>query len=175
MHRLGFALVLATATLACDRGATTQPPVQAATPEAEPAPEPEAEAEPAPEPEAEAEPEVSKLDADAVSEGGFEARNLHCTFAEPSSRASGYIIASLVDADAALDACAPKGMAIEVGWSYVGGPTSEISVAAENSKVANCVAAAVSQHVSAGVRASCNAVLLLGDVTKASAAFEARK
>jgi hypothetical protein len=140
-------------------------------PERAPEPEPEPQAEPEPEPE----PEVTKFDAAELSEGGFEARNLHCSFNEPSSRAAGYITASLVDADAALDACAPKGAAIEVTWAYLNGPVGSISVVATNSKVANCVAAAMSNNVSAGVKASCSAVLLLGDPAGATAAFEAQK
>jgi hypothetical protein len=179
MHRLGFALVLAVATLACEKS-QTPPPVEP-EPAAEPAPptavdEPEPEPESTPEPAPTAEPEVSQFDATEFSEAGFEARDVHCTFEEPSSKATGYIKASLVDADAALEACLSKGgAAIRVEWKYIGGPTSDISVDAENQKVANCVANVVAKNISAGVKASCSAVFLLGDTTAAAAAYEARK
>lgn len=176
MHRLGFSLLLAVGVLACDR--SQPPPVEPEPADAaDPEPEPESEPEPAPEPEPEPEaaPEVMNFDAAELSQDGFEARNLHCTFDDASSVATGYITASLVDADAALDACAPKGAAIEVTWAYLGGPIGDISVVAERSKVANCVAAAMSNNVSAGVKATCSAVLLLGDIAGATASFETRK
>jgi hypothetical protein len=177
MHRLGFAVLLAAATLACDKSQT--PPTQEPEPAVDAPPQPEPEAEPEPEPEPEpapaAEPEVSEFKAETFSEGGFEARNLNCSFDEASSKATGYVKASLVDADAALDACAPKGAAIEVSWDYVGGPVGNISVVAENQKVANCVGAAMSKNVSAGLHASCTAVFLIGDTAGATASFEKRK
>ena len=45
---------------------------------------------------------------------------------------------------------------------------------AENQKVANCVANAVAKNVSAGVRATCAAVFLIGDPTAAAASYESR-
>lgn len=177
MHRLGFAVLLAAATLACDKSQT--PPTQEPQPTVDAPPQTEPESEPEPEPEPEpapaAEPEVSEFKAATFSEGGFEARNLNCSFDEPSSKATGYVRASLVDADAALDACAPKGAAVDASWDYAGGPVNNISVGAENQKVANCVSAAMSNHLSAGLHASCTAVFLIGDIAGATASFEKGK
>jgi hypothetical protein len=179
MRRLGFAVLLAAATLACDKSQTPPPrepePTVAPPSQPEPEEEPEAEPEPEPEPAPAAEPEVSSFNAETFSEGGFEARFINCSFDEPSSKATGYIKASLVDADAAIDACAPKGAAIDVTWDYAGGPASNISVVAENQKVANCVGAAISKNVSAGLHASCTGVFLIGDLAGATASFDKRK
>lgn len=182
MHRLRpSALLLVVATLACERGqsapATVTPddgPPPQPSPEPADEPEPADAPEPADEPEPAGEPEVSQFVAEEFSEGGFVARNLRCEFEQASSVATGYIKASLVDADAALDACVSKGAAIQVSWKYIGGPSSDISVDGENQKVANCVANAVANNVSAGVRASCSAVFLLGDSAAATASFDSR-
>jgi hypothetical protein len=184
MHRLGLALILVAstvATVACERGQTapdtatpsdSPPPQPSPEPESEPASEEPESEEPEPEPAGEA--EVSQFVAEDFTEGGFSARNIRCEFEEASSVATGYIKASLVDADAALDACSSKGTALQVSWKYIGGPTSDISVDADNQKTANCVANAIAKHVSAGVRASCTAVLLIGDSAGAAASFESR-
>ena len=181
MHRLGFVVLLVAATplaLACDKSQPqpTQDP-EPATDAPPPQPEPETEPEPEPEPEvaAPSEPEVSSFDADQFSEGGFEARHVHCTFDDPSSKATGYIKASFADADAAFDACAPKGAAIEVTWDYMGGPVGNISVVTENQKVANCMGSAMTNSLSAGVHATCSAIFLIGDIAGATAAFEKKK
>ncbi len=145
---------------------TTEP---AAQPEAEPAAE--AEPEPAAEPEPEAEPEVSEIDEAVFSKDGFEARDLHCSLGEPTRNAARYIAAGLADQDAALDACAPEGAAVEVNWVYLGGPTGDISVVAETSSLANCVTQAMAK-VRAGVEADCRAVILIGDPAGATAAYD---
>jgi hypothetical protein len=177
MHRFGLTVLLVAASLACEPSKSTTPPEPSPAeskpePEPEPEVEPEPEPEPAPEPEPE-EPEVSEFAEAVLSQGGFEARGLKCTFAEPTREGQGYIIAGLVDADAALDACAPKGAAIDVSWNYVSGQAGNIDVSAKTSKQANCVATAMGQ-VRAGIEAECSAVLLLGDPAAAAAAYEAR-
>lgn len=178
MHRLGLFVLLVFAA-ACERSESSTPPEPTPTvstpaeaeaeAEAEPEPEPEAELEPTPE----AEPEVSEIKQEVFSKDGFEARNLSCAINVPTRGADGYIAAGLVDADAALDACAPKGAAVQVSWEYLSGQAGNISVDATSSKLANCVAAAMGK-VRAGVDASCSAVLLIGDAAGAAAAFEAR-
>ena len=172
MRRLSFVAVLSISTalvfVACKREDTEAP--------AEPAvsePEPEVEPEPEPEPEPEQDPEEIKVDQDVVSRDGFEARDLHCVIDVPTRGATGYILAGLTDADAALDACAPKGAAIKVEWSYVNNVAGNASVSASSQKMANCVAKAMGE-VHAGVSAKCSAVLLLGDLTAATAAYDAR-
>jgi hypothetical protein len=175
MQRIGLSVLLVFATAACDKSDSSnqpepEPAPVAAEPEPESEPEPEPEPEPAPEPE---NPEVSDYDVPTYSKDGFEARNLSCEFAEPTREGPGYIDASLRDADAALDACAPKGAAIDVEWAYLGGPTGEIDVAAGSKKQADCVAAALAK-IRAGVTATCKATLLLGDTAAATAAFDAR-
>ncbi|PRQ03438.1 hypothetical protein ENSA5_15990 [Enhygromyxa salina] len=183
MRHLGLALVLVAAAVACEPSKPSTPPepTPVAEPEAdaeieaEAEPEAEAEAEPEPEaePEAEAEAEVTQIDEAVFSKDGFEARDFHCSFDWPTRHAARYIAAGLADEDAALDACAPEGAAVEVEWSYAGGPTQNISVSAESSKIANCVTTAMTK-VRAGVEGDCSAILLIGDPARAAAAYEAR-
>ncbi|MFO7564158.1 MAG: hypothetical protein R6X02_16045 [Enhygromyxa sp.] len=174
MNRLGFTILLVFAA-ACERSesSTTPEPTPAVSPAESPAePEPRIEPEPEPEPEPEQSEETGLSEA-VFSREGFEARNLNCSFNTPTSGGSGYIAAGLVDADAELDACAPKGAAVTVSWDYVSGGAANISVEATSPKLANCVAAAMTK-VRAGVDANCSAVLLIGDSAGAAAAFEAR-
>jgi hypothetical protein len=177
MHRLGLVVVFITAAVACERSQSSTPPeptpsasTTEVAPAPEPAPEPEPELVPAPEPD---EPEVSEIKQAVFSKDGFEARDLQCALTVPTRGAEGFIAAGLADQDAALDACAPKGAAIEISWGYVSGQARNVSVSAETSKQANCVMAAMA-GVRAGVEASCSAIMLLGDPAGAAAAYEAR-
>jgi outer membrane biosynthesis protein TonB len=176
MLRLGLAVVLVAAMVACERSqpSTSPEPAPAASsePSSEPDPEPDPEPEPAPAAEPE-EPEVSEIKQSVFKKDGFEARDLQCALSVPTRGAEGYIAAGLADADAELDACAPKGAAIEVRWGYVSGQAGNVSVDAATSKQANCVAAAM-KKVRAGVEANCSAILLIGDPTAAAAAYDAR-
>jgi hypothetical protein len=177
MHRLGLIVVLAAAA-ACEPATSSTPPEPtpaAATAESPSEPEPESAPAPEPEsaPEPEPAPEVSKIDEPVYSKEGFEARDLHCTLETPTRGAAGYIAAGLVDADATLDACAPKGAAVEVSWAYISSMAQNVSVEAETSSLANCVMTAMAS-VRAGVDASCSAVLLIGDPAAAAAAYDAR-
>lgn len=182
--RLAVLLVslISFATVACERSQpTTSPEPSPAETPTEVAPEPEAEAEAEAESEPEEpeepaepeEPEVSEIKEAVFKKDGFEARDFQCQLSVPTRGAVGYIAAGLADADAELDACAPKGAAIEVSWGYVSGQAGNVSVGAETSKQANCVAAAM-KKVRAGVEANCSAILLLGDPTAAAAAYDAR-
>lgn len=184
MLRSRLAVLLITsviATVACERSQPSTPPEPspAKTPTevaSEPDPQEEAEADPEPahtpsEPE---DPEISEIKEAVFKKDGFEARDFQCELSVPTRGADRYIAAGLADADAELDACAPKGAAIEVRWGYVSGQAGNVSVDAETSKQANCVAAAM-KKVRAGVEANCSAILLLGDPTAAAAAYDARK
>ena len=184
MRRLGVASLLVASLVsglvACDRSSGSTPPdsTGAAEVEAAPAPAPEPEPEPESEPEPEPEPaatEVSKVAEAVVEKDGFVARDLQCSLDVPTADGDRYILASLTDpaVDAALDACAPKGAAIEVEWSYMSGQAGDISVVATSGKQASCIAAAMTK-VHAGVTAKCSAVLLIGDLAAATAAYEAR-
>lgn len=182
MHRLGFAVLLIATTVACERSQTSTPPepAPAETPAdapAEPAnealAEPEEPEEPAVESQPAQEPEISEVKQPVFEKDGFLARDLVCSLTVPTRGADRYIAAGLVDADAALDACAPKGAAVDVTWGYVSGQARNVSVDAETSKLANCVMKAMEQ-VRAGVEAECRAVLLIGDPVCAAAAYEAR-
>ena len=179
MLRIRLAVLLITATVACERSQPSTPPESSSAetptevapePAPEPEPEPTPEAEPAPEPE---EPEVSEIKEAVFKKDGFEARDLQCVLTVPTRGAAGYIAAGLAEQDAALDACAPKGAAIEIRWGYVSGKAGNVSVSAETTKQANCIAAAMKQ-VRAGVEANCSAIMLLGDPTAAAAAYDAR-
>lgn len=178
MRSLAITVLLLSSMVACDssKSSTTPEPTPSDSgstvqpqPEPEPAPEPEPEPEPAPE----AEPEVMAFEEPAFSQDGFEARNLKCTFNSSTRSGPGYIKAGLADVDAALDACAPKGAAIDVTWGYISNQAQNISVSAPNNTVVKCVMKAMG-GVRAGVEANCSAVLLIGDVAAATAAFEAR-
>lgn len=173
MQRLGSTLLLTFCVVACDSKSSTPPeptPTQAAVEQPQPQPEPELEPEPEPEPEV-AEP--MEFSEPTFSQDGFEARNLHCKLNVETRGAAGFIKAGLVDQDAELDACAPKGAAIEITWSYVSNAAQNVSVVAGNNTMAKCITKAMG-GVRAGVDASCSAVLLLGDLTAATAAYDAR-
>ncbi|EDM77402.1 hypothetical protein PPSIR1_37844 [Plesiocystis pacifica SIR-1] len=170
------------AVFACEPAEPTTPPSEGTDAPAEAAPEPEPEmAEPEPEvepepeaaPEPEPEPEVSEVNLPSLSRDGFEARNLHCELETPTRNAERYITAGLVKRDADLDACAPKGAAVEVQWEYVSGNAASVEVSASSGGVANCVSTTMTK-VGAGVSARCSAVLLLGDQAAAQAEFDAR-
>lgn len=176
MQRLGLTVLLISMMVACDSSKSSTPPEPTPTDaavepqaEVEPTPEPEPEPEPAPEPE----PEVMAFDEPVFSQDGFEARNLECKFNSATRGGAGYVKAGLVDVDAALDACAPKGAAIDVAWGYISNQAQNISVSAASNTVAKCVMKAMG-GVRAGVEANCTAVLLIGDVAAATAAFDAR-
>jgi hypothetical protein len=178
MQRLGVTVLLTLAMVGCDSSESTTPPEPTPT-DAVVEPQPELESEPVSEPEpettAEAEPEVMAFEEPVFSQDGFEARNLECKFNSATrSAAAGYIKAGLVDVDAAIDACAPKGAVIDVTWGYISNQAQNISVSAQSNTVAKCVMKAMG-GVRAGVEANCSAVLLIGDVTAATAAFDARK
>jgi hypothetical protein len=171
--------LLVSTLVACDSSESSTPPEPTPTDsgssvEPQPEPEPEPEPEPASEPEPEPEPEVMEFEEPVFSENGFEARNLECKFNSATRGGAGYIKAGLVDQDAALDACAPKGAAIDVTWGYISNQAQNVSVSAQSNTVAKCVMKAMG-GVRAGVDATCSAVFLIGDVTAATAAFDARK
>ena len=171
--------MLLAATIACERSQPSTTPEPSVTPEVTPEPEPaseptpEVEPEPEPAPEEPEEPEVSAIKEAVFEKDGFQARDLQCTLTVPTRGAAGYIAAGLAEQDAALDACAPKGAAIEISWGYVSGQARNVSVSAETSKQANCIMAAMGK-VRAGVEANCSAIMLIGDPTGAAAAYDAR-
>jgi hypothetical protein len=188
MRRLSIASVLVLSLAACERAPSSTPPESGggsevapsekpAIPDPEPAlePEPEAESETDPEPESPPATAVSEVTEPVVEKDGFVARDLHCTLSDATVNGDRYILAGLTDpeVDAALDACAPKGAAIAVEWSYVSGQAADIAVVASSPKQASCIAAAMTK-VRAGVSAECSAVLLVGDLTAATKAYEAR-
>jgi hypothetical protein len=175
MQRLGSTVLLIFCVVACDSDKSSTPPEPTSTTGAveQPQPEPEAEPEPEPEPEPAEVAEPMEFSEASFSQDGFEARNFHCKLNAETKGAQGYIKAGLVDQDAALDACAPKGAAIEVTWSYVSSAAQNVSVVGQNASQAKCITKAMA-GVRAGVDASCSAVLLLGDLTAATAAFDAR-
>jgi hypothetical protein len=173
MQRLGITVLLLSTMVACDSSKSSTPPEPTPT-DATVEPQPEPEPEPEPEPAPEAEPEMMEFNEPAFSQDGFEARNLHCKFNSATRGGDGYIKAGLVDVDAALDACAPKGAAIDVEWGYISNQAQNISVSAESNSVVKCVMKAMG-GVRAGVEANCTAVLLIGDTAAATAAFDARK
>jgi hypothetical protein len=181
MHRHGLIVLIPLmipmiiVASACERSQSSTSPeptptVSNPTPRSEPEPERDVEPEADSEPE---DPEIDRIDEPVFSRDGFEARGLKCSLNTPTRSADRYIAAGLVDADAALDACAPKGAAVQVSWEYVGGGAANITVDATSSKLAKCVATAMTQ-VRAGVGASCSAILLIGDPAGATAAFDAR-
>jgi hypothetical protein len=176
MQRLGPTVLLIFCVAACDsdKSSTTPEPASTSGAVEQPQPEPEAEPEPEPEPEPVAEvAEPMEFKEASFSQDGFEARNFHCKLNAETKGAQGFIKAGLVDQDAALDACAPKGAAIEVTWSYISSAAQNVSVTATDAKQAKCITKAMG-GVRAGVDATCSAVLLLGDLTAATAAFDAR-
>jgi hypothetical protein len=175
MQRLGITVLLISTMVACDSSESSTPPEPTPTDtKVEPQPEPQPQPEPEPEPEPEAEvAEPMEFSEPTFSQDGFEARNLYCKLNAETKGAAGYIKAGLVDQDAALDACAPKGAAIEVTWSYVSNAAQNVSVVAGSGTMAKCITKAMG-GVRAGVDANCSAVLLIGDLTAATAAFEAR-
>jgi hypothetical protein len=177
MHRLASAVLLVAAVMACDSSSepSTTPEPSPTDGAVESAPDPEPEPEPEPEPAPQEEPEVTSLSEPVLSQDGFEARNLQCSFGVPTRGAAGFIVAGLVDPEVVglLDACAPKGAAVEVSWGYVSAHARNVSVVAENSKMAKCVMTAMDK-VRAGVDATCTAIILIGDDAGAAAKFEAR-
>jgi hypothetical protein len=180
MRRLSIASVLVLSLAGCERAPSSTPPEsgggsEVAASESAPIEEPEAEPAPEPEPEPEREAAVSEVAEPVLEKDGFVARDVQCTLSEATVNGDRYILAGLTDpeVDAALDACAPKGAAIQVEWSYVSGQAADIAVVATSPKQANCIAAAMTK-VRAGVSAKCSAVLLVGDLAAATKAYEAR-
>jgi hypothetical protein len=177
MQRLGLPVLILSLMVACDSSKSSTPPESTptdATVEPQPEPEPEPQPEPEPAPEPEPEPEVMEFNEPVFSQDGFEARNLNCKFNSATRGGAGYVKAGLVDVDDALDACAPKGAAIDVTWGYISNQAQNVSVSAESNTVLKCVMKAMG-GVRAGVDANCSAVLLIGDTAAATAAFDARK
>ena len=102
------------------------------------------------------------LNMETVAVNGVEMRAVHCDLNSGGLLASIGVVASVAEQKAPLDACAPAGAAVQVGWTWKDGKVADTTVQRIEGKAqASCVQAALKRTVS-GIDGACQAVILIG-------------
>lgn len=114
----------------------------------------------------------STINVASMTVNGLEARNLSCTLQKGGLLAPATIMGALSAKKEALDACSPKGAAIDVTFDWTTATGKTTATAGGDDKTHTCVQTALS--VPAPVTGTCTATILIGDQAAASAAADAR-
>lgn len=112
----------------------------------------------------------ASLAVDSLTVDGQEVRALSCTLREPDLVALLTVVGALAQQKAALDACAPRGAAFRVRWTWGAKTAAKVEAARAPKAAEACVARALER--TRGPAGACGAIVLAGDPAAAAKAAE---
>jgi hypothetical protein len=114
----------------------------------------------------------TRVSVGSLTVDGLAVRALVCDLDDGGMFAVMAVVGALAKKKKTLDACAPKGGAFRVAWTWAGGKTTTAEVKASSlSKKDACVAKAL-RKASTGPQGTCEAIVLVGKAKAAQRAAD---
>lgn len=113
----------------------------------------------------------TSVSVSSMSVNGMELRDISCELTTGGMFASMAVTAEIANQKPAYDACHPAGAAVAMSWTWKDGKTSNVTVVASSHEPANTCMIAALGAIESSQSGTCNATLLIGDPTAATAAY----